>query len=65
MEIEVRIDVKTCDFSGEQRQEVELTLSHDPMYRNHVLMRFGNVYFSVPTDELYAALYYVREEAHR
>jgi len=35
------------------------------LYRNHVLMRFGDVYFTVPTDELYAALYYFREEAHR
>jgi len=65
MEIEVRIDVKTCDFSGEQRQEVELTLRHDPMYRNHVLLRLGDVYFTVPIDELSAALYYFREEAHR
>jgi hypothetical protein len=65
MEIEVTLDAETCDFSGQQRQKVDLTLTHDPVYRNHVLLRFGSTYFTIPVDELYAALYYFREEAHR
>jgi hypothetical protein len=65
MEIEIKLDAQKCDYYGLPEDKVQLSITRHPSLPGRVILKFDEVYFTISVDELYAALYYFREEAHR
>ena len=50
---------------SDERRELQLTLTRDSRFPSCVILRFGDLCYGLPIEELKDALYYFHEEMHR